>query len=400
MSKDETSDARHRLRAVPRGGSKVRFLELFFDLVFVLAFIQCTTLMVEQPTWAGVVRGLFVLAVLWWSWVGYSWLTSVVDPEEGTVRIAMLAATAALLVVTLAIPEAFGDLGLLFAVAYGLVRVIHLGLFALASRDDPQMRTSVVGLAISSGIGVSLLGTAAFLDGVAQGALWGIAILIDFIGPAVFGSSGWRLEPAHFAERHGLIIILALGESIIALGFGAEHGLTAGVLVAAVLGVAVACALWWIYFDVVALVTERRLTRAAAGRERNDLARNSYSYLHFPMVAGISLASVGLETTVAHVDEHLHTVPAFALLGGLALYLLAHTVLRLYNAHSINYPRFALAVLLLALVPVARQLPAVATLGGVTVLLWALITFETTSYGEERTRVRRGLLDEPPPEHL
>lgn len=390
MAADDTaaSDRRHRVRAVLRGGAKVRFLELFFDLVFVLVFTQCTALMVAQPSFQGIVRGLMVLAVLWWSWAGFAWLTSVIDPEEGLIRIAMFGAMGALIVVALAVPDAFGDLGLTFAIAYGFVRIAHLVLFVLASQDAPDLRYSVTTLAVSSLIGITLLTTASFLDGFAQGAMWALAILIDFGGPAIFGVAGWKLVPAHFAERHGLIIILALGESIVVLGVGADVGTSAPVLTAAVLGVALASALWWVYFDVVALVTERRLTRAAEGRERNALARDSYSYLHFPMAAGIVLVAVGLENTLHHVDEPLSTVAAFALLGGVALYLLAHVALRLRNAHSVNWQRLGLGVILLAAVPAVGDVPSLAALAGVVALVWIMVAYETSSYGEARTRLR------------
>lgn len=389
MSTDEQDfERRPRLQATMREGAKVRFLELFFDLVFVLGFTQCTALMVEQPTWEGLVRGLFVLAVLWWAWAAYAWLTSVVDPEEGAVRFAMFGAMAAMLVVGLAVPEAFDDHALTFAIAYGVVRVGQLVLFMLASRDDPNLRHSVSTLWASSAIGIGLLVGASFLDGVAQGALWAVAILIDFGGPAIFGTAGWKLVPAHFAERHGLIIILALGESIVVLGVGADAGMTAGVITASILGVALAAALWWTYFDVVAIVTERRVTRAAAGRERNAMARDSYSYLHFPMAAGIVLAAVGLENILAHVDDPLHTVPAFALLGGVALYLLAHVALRLRNAHSVSWRRLVLALILLAGVPLATEVRPLVTLAALNALLWILVAFETWSYGEGRFKLR------------
>jgi low temperature requirement protein LtrA len=391
---------RSRLRAVRRDGSKVRFLELFFDLVFVLAFTQCTALIVASPTWAGLARGLLVLALLWWSWGGYAWLTSVIDPEEGAVRIAMFGVMAALLVVALAVPAAFDDLGLAFAVAYGVVRAGHLALFVLASRDDPTLRHSVATLAASTAIGVGLLVAAAFLDGVPQRALWALAIAIDYGGPAIFGVAGWRLVPSHFAERYGLIIILALGESIVVIGVAARVGLDLAVGTAAVLGVALAAALWWAYFDVVALITERRLIRAPQGRVRNALARDSYSYLHLPLAAGIVLAAVGVENTIAHVDEPLRTVPAFALLGGVALYLLGHVALRLRNAHTLNLHRLLVAVGLVALVPVATLLPSLASLAGVAVVMWVMIAFETRRYGEERGRLRTHQLHpEPAPPH-
>jgi low temperature requirement protein LtrA len=387
-----------RISAELREGELVKPLELFFDLVFVLGFTQCTALMVAQPTWEGIGRGMLVLAMLWWAWVAYAWLTSVIDPEEGAVRIAMFAAMAGMLIAALCVPEAFGDRALGFAVAYGVVRAAHIALFLLASRDDPGLRRSVVGLAISTTMGVGLLVGASFLDGFGQEALWIVAILVDQGGPALFGLAGWRLVPGHFAERHNLVIILALGESIVGLGIGAEIDLTAGVVTAAVLGVALASALWWTYFDVVALVTARRLTLAAEGPDRNRMARNSYSYLHFPMVAGIVLSALGLEETLLHVDEPLNGVYAFALLGGVAIYLLAHVALRLQNARTINVQRLGLACLLFALIPVAMTIPALATLIGVNVLLWAMIGYETAKYDERRYRLRHGLeVDVPGP---
>jgi len=264
-----------RLSAELRERESVKPLELFFDLVFVLGFTQCTALMVADPHWAGLARGLLVLAMLWWAWSAYAWLTSVVDPEEGSVRVAMFGVIAGLLIVALCVPQAFGDRALPFAIAYGVVRAGHIVLFLIASRGDPDLRRSVLSLSISSAIAIGLLVVAASLDGYAQGLMWILAILLDWGGPALFGMTGWRLVPAHFAERFNLIIILALGESIVVLGVAVHVELTAGVYVAAVLGVGLAAAIWWTYFDVVALVTERRLIRSTPGRERNILARDS-----------------------------------------------------------------------------------------------------------------------------
>ena len=223
------------LTAVLRDEERVTPLELFFDLVFVLAITQCTALMSASPTWVGLAKGLLVLGVLWWSWVGYAWLTSVVDPEEGTVRLAMFAAMAALLVVALCVPRAFGGSALLFACAYAGLRAAHIVLFLVASRDDPALRHSVIGLAGSTAIGAGLLLAASSTDGAPQGGLWALALLLDMAGPFFFGSEGWKLVPGHFAERHGLIVLIALGESIVAIGVGAQAGVDAGVVVAAVL---------------------------------------------------------------------------------------------------------------------------------------------------------------------
>ena len=377
-----------RIGAVLREGEQVKPLELFFDLVFVLALTQCTALMAHNPTWAGLAQGLLVLGVLWWSWVGYAWLTSVVDPEEGAVRIVIFGAMAALLIVAICVPRAFGSLALEFALAYGAVRGAHIALFMLASRDDRELRRSTNGLAVGTAIGVGLLIGASFLDGLAQAAIWLLAMLLDMGEPFLFGSAGWRLVPGHFAERHGLIIIIALGESIVSIGVGAETHLTAGIALAAALGIAIAAALWWIYFDVVALVSARRLARSVEGRERNELARDSYSYLHYPMVAGIVLSAMGLKKALAHVDDPLELVPAFALLGGVALYLLGHVAFRYRHIHTISRRRLLVAVLLLAALPLAVEISALALLAIVAAALWALIVYETISYGDGRDRVR------------
>ena len=387
MSSTVTSRA-PRLTAVLRERETVTPLELFFDLVFVLALTQCTALMADTPTWAGLAKGLLVLGMLWWCWVGYSWLTSVVDPEEGTVRLAIFAAMAGLLVAALCVPDVFGDTGLLFACSYAVVRAAHIALFVVASRDDPGLRRSTTGLAGSTAVAASLLVVASFTDGTAQGALWALALVLDMGGPLLMGQDGWKLMPGHFAERHGLIVIIALGESIVAIGVGAERGVDAGVVAVAVLGTVAAAALWWLYFDVVALVAARRLANATPGREQNGIARDSFSLLHFPMVAGIVLLALGLKKTLAHVEDPLELVPAAALLGGTALYLLAHVAFRWRNIHTFNVHRSVTAVLLVALLPLGLEVPSLALLAIVAAILVALVAYETRRFGELRDRLR------------
>jgi low temperature requirement protein LtrA len=386
-----------RLTAVLRADERVTPLELFFDLVFVLAITQCTALMAHTPTWLGLAKGLIVLAILWWSWVGYAWLTSVVDPEEGAVRLVMFGAMAGLLVAALCVPHAFGSSAVLFAGAYGVVRAAHIALFVVASREDAALRHSVIGLAGSTALGVALLVLGAVVGGVAQIGLWTLAVVLDMVGPFLFGADGWKLVPGHFAERHGLIVIIALGESIVALGVGAQAAIDLGIVVAAVLGVVVAGALWWLYFDVVSYVAERRLAQAAPGREQNEMARDSYSYLHFLMVAGIVLVALGMKQTLAQVEDPLKLVPAAAMLGGTALYLLAHVAFRLRNVHTLNPRRLACALLLLALVPAGVALPSLATLGLLAAVLVALIAYETVRYAEARERIRHELARDPAP---
>jgi low temperature requirement protein LtrA len=386
-----TTDRPHRLSATLREESRVTPLELFFDLVFVLALTQCTALMADQPTWEGLAKGLLVLGVMWWSWVGYAWLTSVVNPEEGAVRLVVFAAMAAFLVVALCVPGAFTDEALLFACAYAIVRFSQIALFVLASRDDPGLRHAVWGLLASTAVGVGLLVAASFADGALQGALWAVALTLDMGGPLIIDPSGWRLEPGHFAERHGLIVIIALGESIVAIGVGAEAGVTTGVVVAACIGIVIAAALWWLYFDVVALVAERRLSNASPGRERNTIARDSFSYLHLPMVAGIVLVALGLKKTLEHVDDPLKVVPAAALLGGAAIYLLAHVAFRWRNVHRFSWQRLIAAALLVALLPLGVEISALVTTAIVGALLAVLIAFETWRFAELRDRMRHQL---------
>jgi low temperature requirement protein LtrA len=302
---------------------------------------------------------------------------------------------AGLLVVALCVPHAFGDRALLFAPAYTVVRAAQIVLFVLASRTDPDLRRSVGGLAVSTGVGAALLIGGAFAANGPQIGLWALALGLDMLGPYLFGSEGWKLVPGHFAERHGLIVIIALGESIVAIGVGAPAEVGAGVVAAAVLGIALAGALWWLYFDITALVAQRRLSRAEAGRERNEIARDSFSYLHFPMIAGIVLVALGLKKTVGHVEDPLKIVPAAALLGGTALYLLAQVAFRWRNVHRFNAQRPLAAGVLLVLLPAAVELPALATVGVVDAVLVALLAFEAVRFAELRDRLRHQLEREP-----
>jgi low temperature requirement protein LtrA len=366
---------------------RVTPLELFFDLIFVFAITQVTALIVDDPTWGGLTRGLLLLAVLWWAWAAYAWLTNTVNPEEGAVRLVMFGAMAAMLIASLAVPDAFGDDAFLFACAYAFVRIAHLGLYALAGRGDRDLLAAVGRLAVGSAVGATLLFVAAALDGPAQTAVWAVALLADLAGAFIGGGRGWRLSPGHFAERHGLIVIIALGESIVAVGLGATNVLTPGVVTAAVLGLAVAAAMWWLYFDVVAIVAERRL-REESGRAQLEMARDSYSYLHLPMVAGIILVAVAMKKTLAHVGDPLELVPAVTLCGGIALYLVAHVLFRLRNVRSLNRHRLVVAGVLLALLPLAVEVPALVTLAIVTGLMTALIVYEALRFAAARDRVR------------
>src|SRR6266540_3032093 len=352
---------------------RVTPLELFFDLVFVFAVTQVTSFLSHSPTWGGPLRGLLLLGALWWAWGAYAWLPNTLDPEEGAVRLAVLAAIAAMLVVSLAAPGAFGRDGVIFGVAYFVVRALHLVLYAIAGRGDRDLLRAVVRIVPGAILGAALLVVAGFLNGSAQLAFWGAAVVVTYLGVLLGHMRGWRVSPAHFVERFGLIIIIALGESIVAIGVGAAGlPLDAGVLAAALLGITIAAALWWSYFDWVVFVAQATLAEAT-GAQRAAFARDAYSYLHLPMVGGIVLFAFGLKTTLADVGGSLGSVPALGLCGGVALYLLAHVALRLRIGGGLGRGRPAATVVLLGLIPVATHVPALLALGLVAAVCVALI---------------------------
>jgi len=387
------SDAERELEHEHSDEHRVTPLELFFDLVFVFAFTQVTSLLVDDPTWGGVLRGMLVLAALWWAWSGYAWLTSTLDVDEGGVRLAMLASMGAMLFVALAVPGAFGDDAVLFGVVYLLVRVLHLVLYATVSRDDPDLRTALLRIVPTELLGASLLVVAGFLEGDKRIGVWVVALGIDYFGPAVRGLRGWRIAPEHFAERHGLIILIVLGESIIAIGAGAGLELVPGVMVAAALGMVVVSALWWLYFDVAAIFARSRLMQAS-GVEQARLALHSYSYLHLPMIAGIVLFALGLEAALHDVAEALDTVPAVALCGGASLYLVGHVASLFKTTGRVFRRRTVGALVLLALIPAAVAIPALAALALVSTVCSFVVAYEAIRHREHRIVLRHPELAE------
>jgi low temperature requirement protein LtrA len=365
-------------------------LELFFDLVFVFAFTQVTMLLSHDATWAGLGHALLILAALWWTWGAYAWLTNTLDAGDDRILAAILAAMAAMFVAALAVPEAFGRHGVIFGVAFLLVSVMHLAIYALSSRaTDPDLFRAILRIAPASLAGATLIFVAGFVDDeTAKSLLWLAALVIGFFGPLVVDMGGWRLQPAHFVERHGLILIIAIGESLVAIGLGArETDLDAGVIVAALLGFVVATSFWLAYFDffplrAVQLLAERH------GAERIALARDAYTYLHLPMVAGIVLFAFAMKVTLAHVDRELDTIPALALCGGCALYLLAYVLLRLRVSRTVSRGRSIAAVACIALLPVALAVPALVALSLVTGVWVALHAYELIWWREARTQAR------------
>ncbi len=367
---------------------RVTSLELFFDLVFVFGFTQVTTVLSDDPTWSGLGHGLLILGALWWAWAAYAWLTNTVDPEGSAVWGAMLVAMAAMFVAALAVPDAFGRHGVVFGVAFLTVNVMHLTLYALAARGDRDLLAAILRNAPSALAGAALIIAAGFVHGALRPVLWLAALALGFFGPLVAGMSGWRVQPAHFVERHGLIVIIAIGESLIAIGLGARAAaLGTGVIVAAVLGLVVTTSFWLAYFDFFQ-IRGRQMLADRSGVERTVLARDVYTYLHLPMVAGIILFAFAMKTTLAHVGDELGTIPALGLCGGPALYLFAYVALRLRVSRTFGRGRLIGAVACALLVPAALAVPALVALTLVAAVWVALHAYEIIWWREARARTR------------
>jgi low temperature requirement protein LtrA len=373
-------------------------LELFFDLVYVFAVTQVTGYMAHGHSAHGVLQGLLLLTLLWWTWSSYTWLGNQARADEGLLRAGMVVAMAAMFVIALTIPEAWKDAPgglngpLVLVGAYLLVRCVHLTVYAVAATGDPGLRRQVAITWLPTMAGAALLVAGALLGGWAQTLLFAAALLVEGVGVYLVSRHGnWRLHSvAHLTERHGLFMILAIGESVVAIGVGAsQQPISAPLLAAAILGVAVAVGLWWLYFDLVSLAAEQRLLEAH-GQARVDLAVEAYTYGHYPLVAGIVLAALGLEGVLAHAGESrsLGAFYALPLFGGVVLYLAGQLLFKRRMHDTLSLPRLVTVGVLLAALPAAVALPPLAGLAGLVLVLAALIVIETTRYAQVRRDLR------------
>jgi low temperature requirement protein LtrA len=381
-------------------------LELFFDLVFVFALTQVTAFMADELSWQGILRGALMLMLLWWAWTGYAWLANVASAEERPIMLAILTGMAAMFVLALCIPEAFDDLpgGLqgpvVVALCYLIFRAMHLVMFMILSREDAGLRKQVLRFGLSVAASTALLLVASQFEGWQQTALWVLALLADYVGTALGGFRGWRLpSPGHFSERHGLIIIVALGESIVAIGVGvAKEPISWVIIAASVLGLLLASALWWAYFDVSALLGEHALV-AEPQETRAKLARNAYSYAHVPLILGIVLVAFGWKEVLLYVSDSSHhsltdplpEVALAALVGGVVIYLLGHVIFKWLTVHTVSVVRLVAAGVLLVAIPLIIGLPALAQLAVVACVVACAMLVETVVFAESRRQIRTQL---------
>lgn len=350
-------------------------VELLWDLVFVFAVTQVSTLLSHDLSWGGLGRALLALALVWWAWSAFVWVANAQDPDEPAMRGALVVAMVLIFIAGLALPEAFGEHGLLFASTYAGVRVLHLVLYADASRRGRASWSAITGFAVTVLVGMALLVGGSFLEGGHRVATWALAAAIDYAGPAWLTRERLRgLQPvavAHFAERYSLFIIICLGESIlaIAVGVNAAH-LGRGSLGVAALALLMTVGLWWTYFDRFAATAEERLRHH---REPVLAAADAYSYLHLLLVAGIIVFAVGAKATLAHVDRPLEAGPRLALCGGVALYLIGHVAFQRRLLGTLVHEELVAAGAACALGVLGTHLPAWSIALGLTLLLAALV---------------------------
>jgi low temperature requirement protein LtrA len=354
-------------------------VELLWDLVFVFAVTQVTTLLSDDLSWTGFGHGMLVLALVWWAWSAYVWAANAEQEESRVLRGVLLLGMVLIFIAGLSLPHAFADRATVFACSYAGVRLLHLALYAHASRRGRASWSAIVGFATTVVLGMTLLIGGSFLGEAARVVLWTLAVAIDYAGPAWLTRERLRglqeVAVAHFAERYSLFVIICLGESIVAIGLSAnERPMDADLIAAVALGLLATIGLWWTYFDRFASTAETRL------REHDDpvlAAADGYSYLHLVIVAGIIVFAVGMKVTIHDLGEPLAGAARLALCGGIAMYLLGNVAFRLRMVGAVGYAKLAGAAGLLGVFVLGGGLSALWVAALATLVLATLCALET-----------------------
>jgi low temperature requirement protein LtrA len=385
------SVAAHEAPAVPIGHDgpseaeeerRTSYLELFFDLVFVFAITQVTLLLLSNTSVAGFARAALVLALVWWAWSGFTWMTNAIDIENQVTKLLFLAGMAGALFVALAVPGAYGDEGAWFAIAYVFVRVLNIALYGWGLRARPAELAALMRLVPFFLVAPALVLAGGLVDSLPlRSALWALSIVVDLVGVLTAGrENDWRVSPAHFAERYALIVIIALGESIVAIGTSvADLPRDAMFAVSVAVAFAGVAALWFAYFGFVSGAVERALQKATPSR-RGPLARDVFTIFHYPIVLGIVLFAVGAKKVLAHPEDALSRPGRAALGFGVAFFLAGFVLARYRIVRTVGRERAAAAALTLVAVVALRSIPAVALLAAVTAIVVAAVVVERLRY--------------------
>jgi low temperature requirement protein LtrA len=314
-------------------------VELFWDLAFVFAITQVTHFLLFHLTWGGFLRGMILLALIWWAWSAFVWAANAQSEDSATMQLALLVSLVLIFVAGIAVPDAFGAEATLFALTYCGVRLIHLGLYVDASRRGNASWEAIVGFGLATLAALGLLVVGSFFDPAGQTVLWTLALAIDYAGPAWLTRARLRglqrVAVAHFAERYGLFVIICLGESIVAIGLAANGSpVDAGLLAAVGFGLLATIGLWRTYFGPLAVNAEQRLRQTDG--DVVLAAADGYSYLHLLIVAGIVVFAAGVRVAVDDPTAPLSDAVRLCLCGGFALYLLGHAGFRLRMVAEVN----------------------------------------------------------------
>ena len=353
---------------------RVTTLELFFDLVFVFTITQLTAVLYHDPSATSLAQVVLMLGVIWWMYGGYAWMTNAVSAHTAIRRLLLLGGMGGYFVLALSIPHAFSSSGLAFGLAYLVVVTVHSTLFARAS--SATVANAILRLTPFNVASALLVVAGGAVGGTAQYVLWAVAFAFEWLTPVMRKPSGFAIGAAHFVERHGLVVLVAIGESVVAIGIGASHlPVDAGLVAVALLGLALSACLWWLYFvgdderAVDALASMPPVRRAWA-------ALAAFGYWHIPMLLGIVTVAAAERTALGEPFDALDWTRASLLGGGVALFLAGDVLFRRELAIGRVDVRGAAAVLAVATLPLGALLFAAAQIGSLVVLLVAAIVVE------------------------
>ncbi|HEY3191712.1 MAG TPA: low temperature requirement protein A [Solirubrobacterales bacterium] len=349
--------------AAPEGDEELRVssIELFFDLVFVFTITQLTAVLARHPNGESLGQILLMLTAIWWMYAGFAWLTNAVPPDRTALRLPLMAGMAAFFAISLTIPTAFDGDGVVFACAYLAVIGIHMVLYMQSAS------WSVAGVWSFSRmnlVAAALILAATIVGGTWEYVLWGLAVSTFVITPwLVPEEAGWII-PSHFVERHGLVVMVALGESVVAVGIGASGlEITGEMLAVAVLGLVVSAELWWVYFGGDDKEAEGALRRMTPTRREFYAVNVAYYWAHLLLLLGIICDAAALERAIGHAFDPLDFARALALGGGTAVFLVGHAFFRRILDLPLRPWRALAAVLALATIPLGTEFSALAQIG-------------------------------------
>jgi low temperature requirement protein LtrA len=363
------------MTVAPPDANRVTTLELFFDLVFVFTITQLTAVLYHAPTLRSVVQVVLMLGVIWWMYGGYAWMTNAVTAHTTQRRLLLLGGMGSYFVLALAVPHAFSSSGLAFGLAYLVVVSVHTTFFSRSA--SAGVVQAIFRLAPFNLASATLVVAGGAVGGTAQYALWTAAFLFEWLTPIIRGITGFEIGAAHFVERHGLVVLVAIGESVVAIGIGAAHlAVDGGLVLVAMLGLALSACVWWLYFGRGDDAWAERSLGAMEPVRRAHAALFGYGYWHLPMLLGIVAIAAAERGALAHPFSPVSWSRAALLGAGLAVFLAGDALFRRELELGSGAVRSCAAVLALATLPLGAEVAPAAQVGALVVLLVAALALE------------------------